>query len=289
MDPTAERCVVFECAGDACVGILHPVASPASDLGVLIVVGGPQYRVGSHRQFVMLAREFASNGHPAFRFDYRGMGDSYGVERDFQFVADDVRCAIDAFLRSGVRVRRIVIFGLCDAASAALMYATSDARVAGIILANPWVRTEVGLARAHVQHYYRGRIFQRTFWKKVLGGRFEVRRAFGSFIAALAKVTGAGPGSSDQNSGDFVGRMLAGFEGFYGPVLLLLSGRDLTAREFESLGVRDARWSSALARPGVSREQLPNADHTFSGRDAESRMGRLCTAWISRELPGSTL
>jgi len=50
----------------------------AADTGVLIVVGGPQYRVGSHRQFVMLARFLADHGVPCMRFDYRGMGDVSG-------------------------------------------------------------------------------------------------------------------------------------------------------------------------------------------------------------------
>jgi len=52
--------------------------------GVLIVVGGPQYRVGSHRQFLLLSRRLAAEGHPVMRFDYRGMGDASGAMRGFE-------------------------------------------------------------------------------------------------------------------------------------------------------------------------------------------------------------
>ena len=76
--PVVERFATFECGDDTCIGIVASNADVASraDIGVVIVVGGPQYRVGSHRQFVTLARALAASGVPALRFDYRGMGDS---------------------------------------------------------------------------------------------------------------------------------------------------------------------------------------------------------------------
>ena len=60
---TAERVLLFTCQGLSLPGILHPGAPDASR-GVLVVVGGPQYRVGSHRQFVLLARDLAAAGVP---------------------------------------------------------------------------------------------------------------------------------------------------------------------------------------------------------------------------------
>lgn len=90
--------------------------------GVLIIVGGPQYRVGSHRQFVLLSRRLAGEGYPAMRFDYRGMGDAGGAMRSFEDVRADIGAAIEAFQRAVPSLRRIVLWGLCDAASAALLY-----------------------------------------------------------------------------------------------------------------------------------------------------------------------
>lgn len=65
--------------------------------GVMIVVGGPQYRAGSHRQFTLLARHLAAQGIPVLRFDYRGMGDSDGQQRTFEAIHDDLLCATNTF------------------------------------------------------------------------------------------------------------------------------------------------------------------------------------------------
>ena len=55
--------------------ILHPGSAP---VGVLIIVGGPQYRVGSHRQFVKLSRALSQHNIASMRLDSSGMGDSSG-------------------------------------------------------------------------------------------------------------------------------------------------------------------------------------------------------------------
>ena len=56
-----ERAVSFACQGDALYGVLS-LPQGACTRGVLIVVGGPQYRAGSHRQFTLLARSLAAQG-----------------------------------------------------------------------------------------------------------------------------------------------------------------------------------------------------------------------------------
>ena len=63
-----EEAFFFDCDGDALLGVLARPAEPSA-VGVVIVVGGPQYRVGSHRHFVLLARRLATAGHPTLRFD----------------------------------------------------------------------------------------------------------------------------------------------------------------------------------------------------------------------------
>src|SRR5258706_1742827 len=95
-----ERALGFDCEGDALVGILHEPAD-AADIGVVVIVGGPQYRAGSHRQFVVLARAIADAGFAVLRFDVRGMGDSAGAPRSFETVGADVAAAIAA-LQSAV-------------------------------------------------------------------------------------------------------------------------------------------------------------------------------------------
>lgn len=83
----AEQALIFSAAGEQLLGIA-PIPEMPGDCGVFIVVGGPQYCVGSHRQLPLLACRLATKGYPSMRFDYRRMGDGSGAIRDFDDVAD---------------------------------------------------------------------------------------------------------------------------------------------------------------------------------------------------------
>lgn len=183
-----EQAFCFDCSGEALVGI---VAMPeaAAPTGILIVVGGPQYRIGSHRQFLLLSRALASAGYAVMRFDVRGMGDGSGGQRPFDTLQDDIGAAIQVFQQHCPSVKRIVLWGLCDAASASLLYwgATEDTRISGLVLLNPWVRSETTLAKAHIKHYYGRRLFQAEFWQKLLSGRIGIGKALGDFSRNLHK------------------------------------------------------------------------------------------------------
>ena len=264
----------FDCAGEQLVGVLtHPKES-RSDLAVLVVVGGPQYRVGSHRLFVKLGLELAEAGVPTLRFDVRGMGDSSGAQRSFEALSDDIGAAIDALQRAQPQVRRVVLWGLCDGASAALLYCHErpDPRVAGLCLLNPWVRSEATLARTHLRHYYLQRLTQREFWVKLLSGRVA-RKAWNEWWASVkaARAAGAAAGAAADSAAGaahtpFPIRMALGLQRARVPTLLVLSGHDLTAKEFEDHAARDAHWRRAFAafQHQLSRHALPQAAHTFS-------------------------
>ncbi len=150
----------FVAKGEDLLGIVALLGRSRTG-GVLIVVGGPQYRVGSHRQFVQLARHLAAGGAACMRFDYRGMGDGGGATRPFDEIDADVRVAVDTFFAACPRVTSIVLWGLCDGASAICFYAATDPRITGVVLVNPWVRTQVGEARTYLRHYYVRRFFSR--------------------------------------------------------------------------------------------------------------------------------
>src|SRR5439155_9776004 len=125
-----EEVVAFQGRQGRLWGVLArpPAALAASSMAVLVVVGGPQYRVGSHRQFVSLARRLAKSGFATLRFDYAGMGDSEGARPDFLNCGPDLAAALGALAQACPRVTRFAVWGLCDAASAAFMFATADAR-----------------------------------------------------------------------------------------------------------------------------------------------------------------
>ena len=128
--------IVFRSGSETLIGILHRPET-VTNRGVVIVVGGPQYRVGSHRQFVHLARSLAKAGVPVFRFDYQGMGDATGEYFGFENIDDDINAALNTFCSEMPDIEQIVLWGLCDGASAIAMYRDPHIRVCGMVLINP--------------------------------------------------------------------------------------------------------------------------------------------------------
>jgi exosortase A-associated hydrolase 1 len=286
MDDTrmsTETAFSFECHGDWLPGILHEGDAGAMR-GVLVIVGGPQYRVGSHRQFVLLARDLAARGIPVMRFDFRGMGDAGGDQANFTAIDEDIRAAIDAFQARQPGLREIVLWGLCDAASAALFYGWRDARVASMVLLNPWVRTEAGEARAYLRHYYVRRLVSRAFWRKLLGGGLDWFGSLRGVVGRLARARKEGVNGSMRDTADgdwsLPDRMADGLERFRGPVLWVLSGNDLTAAEFRDTVAASARWRGLMEAHRVRRVELAAADHTFSRRSWRDEVARHTGEWV---------
>jgi exosortase A-associated hydrolase 1 len=284
MSEAAESAIVFTAAGASMVAVLHAPATAGRAAGIVFIVGGPQYRAGSHRQFVLMARGFARQGFPVLRFDYRGMGDSDGDHPGFDGCAEDIRSAIDVLLRECPHLQSVTLFGLCDGASAALMYGVTDARVDRLILANPWVRTASTEAATQLRHYYWKRVLQRSFWEKLIRGSFGVRKSLTEFAASVKRArTASGAEHAEKES--FVLRMRSAMQAFQGQVLVLLSGRDLTAKEFQDVCAADKLWRGAMERQGVTRQDLIDADHTFSERAALEAAVKASADWLTSQVP----
>lgn len=277
-----EKAVVFHCEVDSLVGILHASDSRMPAVGVLIVVGGPQYRVGSHRQFVLMARKLAQHGVPVFRFDYRGMGDSDGDPHTFESVASDIDAAVNAFVAQVPGMRGVILLGLCDAASAVCMYVPNDRRIGGLVLINPWVRTDASEATTVLRHHYARRLREFTFWRRLFSREVSVRAGVGGVLRSLSTILSCGRLKEGATARGFVQRMLSGLESFSGPVLLLLSDDDLTAREFETLCRSSERWRIATATPKVATVRLARADHTFSSSESLGQAVDAIRDWLDR-------
>lgn len=278
MSAYGEKAFTFDCKGASLTGIVALPEQPI-ERGVLVVVGGPQYRAGSHRQFTLLSRDLAKAGIPCMRFDYRGMGDSAGNQRDFEGIGDDIRSAVDAFLAQCPSVDEVILWGLCDAASAAAFYAHRDPRIAGLVLLNPWVRTLESQAKARLKHYYLSRLLDAALWKKLLSGKFD----FGKSLKDLSGAVSALGKDSENDAGENLPlpeRMKQSLEKFRGKILLILSGNDLTAREFEDLARSSPSWRGLLEK--MERRDLLEADHTFSRRAWRDQVSSWTGSWVSR-------
>jgi hypothetical protein len=153
-------------------------------------------------------------------------------------------------------------------------------RVIGLALLNPWVRSEAGLARARVKHYYRQRLLEPAFWRKLLAGGvgWQTLRSFDSRLRAMQRPAPA-------SASNFQERMAQGWRAFPGRILLLLSERDLTAQEFVEHANSSESWRGWSKKPSLEQQTLPAADHTCSTPGSSALVQRSVLEHLRRFAP----
>lgn len=260
------------------VCIPKPTAHSTS-LGVIFIPGGFQYRAGSHRQAVRLARHLAQAGITSLRFDLAGLGDATGAVLSFENLTPQLTAAINALVEHAPHVKEIVLWGLCDGASAAMLHwkCTRDARIVGLALLNPWVRSESTLARTHVRHYYRQRLRDKLFWQKVLRGGIGIKA-----IIDLLKNLRAAKQSRTANPASFQEKMATTWRTFNGAILLMISENDITGQEFMEATRKDAIWAGCLQSAHLTHVTLTAADHTCSSSDADLQLCLQTQTWLNQ-------
>lgn len=279
-----ETALCFECEGATLFGVLTLPAARAR-IGVVVVVGGPQYRVGSHRQFVLLARALAMDGVACLRFDYRGMGDSEGEPITFESAGPDITAAIDELCNRLSNLETVVLWGLCDGATACA-FAAGDRRIGGLILVNPWVRTVAESAKVMLRRYYLQRLLERELWHKLWTGRIDFRVSLRSFVDTLRRFARTPrSGSKNENERETLpARFARGIARHRGPVLVVLSGNDHTAAEFRLATKRAGALKNAMERPSVTCVELPDADHTLSAARWRDEAVAITISWLRSQL-----
>jgi exosortase A-associated hydrolase 1 len=285
---TQEIPLVFQCVGETLVGIVHKPLAPAAIGVITIIAGGPQYRGGVGRGMVSAARALASAGVPVMRFDHRGLGDSSGQFLGFEHIGADIQAAVAVFQREIPQLKKIVLWGGCDAASAAMIHGWKIPEAIGMVLGNPWVTT-TETQTAVMRRHYLSRLGEWSFWRKLL--RFEYR-IFDYAVAGSRKVVTqlgglmqgrrlAAPAQDTPGEGDYVSRMLYGLRRFEGRVLFLMSGQSLLSKEFDELVSTDADWHAVYHRSGHHRIDFPEADQTFSSNESRARVNRAICDWLT--------
>ncbi|GAA0369716.1 hydrolase 1, exosortase A system-associated [Bowmanella denitrificans] len=269
-----ESAVVFPVGQTELIGVLNkPMA--LKSVAVLIIVGGPQYRGGSHRQFVQLARALGDAGICSLRFDYSGMGDSFGHKKAFDSINEDIAAACDC-LRQKSGVDQVVIWGLCDAASAALMYASTDPSVVGMVLLNPWLRTGTTTGKTMLKYYYVQRVLSKDFWRKLVMGKVKLTKS----INEAKQFAQDSLKNTEQSETDYQHRMLVGAKKYNGKVCLIISGKDLTAQEFMQQANSDKEWKRFVTAK-CQVHKLAEADHTFSSAQSKKQVEQLTVDFIN--------
>lgn len=246
---------------------------------VVILNSGIIHRVGPNRLGVLLAREVASQGFAALRFDLSGIGDSE-PRTDGMAPLDaallDVREALD-WAQERLGADRFVLVGLCSGADHAVIYSGSDPRVVGAVIMDPSIPPTL---RFRVRRVLR-RLTSLDLWRRVFtgeAGAWQRMRA--------SSWRGAGRDSRPRRGPDLASAEVRVYlESAYrralsdSRALLVLLSDGMPAQHNYAGQLRDAL-------PGVdfgaccSVEHFHGADHTFSDESQRDRLLTRIGQWL---------
>ena len=231
----------FGCAGQRLAATLDEAPDKT---GLLMVSGGNETRAGAFSGMAALAARIAHHGHPVFRFDRRGVGDSEGQNRGFRETAPDLAAAIAAFRAEAPQLQRIYGFGNCDGASALML--ASGHGLDGLLLCNPWtIENDLGAPPpAAIRARYMGKLRDPGELLRLLKGQVSIAKLARGLRQAIRAPA---PPSS------LAIEMRNGLGQFPGPVRILLAERDRTAQAFLIAWGKDD--------PRIAR--CPDATHAF--------------------------
>lgn len=241
--------IAFACEGAQLVGTLDE--GPGAT-GLLVVSGGNEIRSGAWGNQSILAREIAARGHPVFRFDRRGVGDSEGENGGFGSSGPDMKAALAAFRREAPSLRKVVAFGNCDGASALALHC-GELDLDGLVLANPWTidgdDTPDRIPASAIRSRYLQKIANPKEWLRFLSGSVNLRKLTSGLLAASSR----NPVRSGLGQ-----EMHTRLARYGGSIAILLAQGDRTAQLFEEA------WPKG--DPRIAR--CASRSHSFSDEPA---------------------
>jgi alpha-beta hydrolase superfamily lysophospholipase len=276
---------------DRLFGILAMPEDAGDAPAVILLNTGIEYRVGSHRLYVPLARDLAARGHVVFRYDLGGIGDSAPPEGANENVAypahalDDLREAV-GLVRDRARGRKVFLVGLCSGAWHAFRAAREALPVDGIVSINPplYLADRQSWTTRLSAQYQEGRNYHRKLrdsssWLNALSGRSEYG-TFARFVATyvtrrvahhIRPVVGSwGPHGLADDLEAVSARGIAS--------LFVFSRGDQGLEYFRQFGGASRRWR----RHGHIRHVIVDgAGHTFSPPEAQETLRHLVVDFVS--------
>jgi exosortase A-associated hydrolase 1 len=261
------RLIAIDCHG-AALGATLDGAEGA--LGLLLVTGGSQTRIGSHRMYEMLAKDLAKQGISCLRFDRRGVGDSAGADPGYRGSGPDLAAAAAALRGACPGLRKLYGFGLCDGATALALFGRA-AGLDGLILVNPWlVETEADAPpAAAIRRRYRERLTSWQGWKDLLSGAVDI----GKLLKGVARMF-------RREDASLMAEIAAALERDRLPAQLILASGDATAIAAEA-ELRKSKFSGLLGEA----QRLETDSHTFARPgDAQALAAAVASAVHKLEL-----
>lgn len=241
------RLLTFACE-DAELGASLDAAD--GEIGLVMVTGGSQTRIGSHRMYERLAKELTERGISCLRFDRRGVGDSAGDDPGFRGSRAELGAAVAVLRDAAAGIRRVYGFGLCDGATALWLFG-GEVGLAGAVLVNPWlVEAEAGAPpAAAVRRHYRERLASREGWKKILSGAVDLRK----LLSGLARA------ARPRRSSELARQVEAALSTHSLATQLILATGDATAIAAES-ELKTGKFKCLVAEA----QKISTDSHTFA-------------------------
>jgi uncharacterized protein len=113
-----------------------------------------------------------------------------------------------------------------------------------------------------------------AFWWRLLSGKVALGSALREAVKRVLRL-----GQPKVESVGFVDRMWAGWHLQKKPGLLLLSGNDITAAEFEAC-CQAGVWRNFLAADSVTITRFPEANHTFASQAWRDAVAEQTIKWL---------
>ena len=159
------------------------------------------------------------------------------------------------------------------------MYGMNDARVAGMILLNPWVHSERAEAQVRLKSYYLSRLRGREFWDKLMHQELDVLDSIKTLIGYLRTIFEFRSRWSEHKV--YVDGMLRSAERFEGCAFVGLSGNDFTADEFREVLKYDHAKSGRSVEWIDEIVLFDGANHTFAQADWRGEVETQTMRWLS--------
>ncbi len=246
---------------------MHPKA------GILMLPGGSDYRIGSHRSYVRLACAMAQRGHAVMRVDVTGVGDSSGDAAGFEAIGADIASAL-AVLRGALPPgTKVFLWGQCDGASAILLGLGRSFEADGAILCNPWVRSTYTSANQLVRHHYRHRLTSGTSWRRLLRGQTNILASLRSVTTSL--LTMATPATVSG----YVNDMIETLRQNRWPCLTVIGSQDAGGQEFRLLCKHHKVRGSQ-----ISESIIVGGNHSFSHPAQRQQLQNIAGDWLDARM-----
>jgi pimeloyl-ACP methyl ester carboxylesterase len=271
-------------------GTYHKPASPdgneavvsATTLGIMFTnaLSSPRSLVGDSGAY--WATSFASSGYPSFRFDFPGLGDSYGeIPNDLLRFTNEGGYAAVASAKARELVQKyklsgVVMFGHCAGGTTAIYGASTSTECKGLVLLDPYMTLSRGLTVTlrpglvlWIRRSRAGAILRATYDR----------------VHALKTILRKGdlpPNTNFDVMKRFKEIVSRGI-----PILILKAPETAisSAGKADSFDYFEYIRSFAVRSDQVSIRTIEDTDHSFSNHAGQLAVRRYTETWLSEHFP----